>query len=80
MGLDVPCRRAYFLPLSGRRGVMIIAVLSLFPEAIRPYLEQSILGQAEKKGLVRLPTLPCMRVRTGRFISHLDNGTSPTVL
>ncbi len=32
---------------------MIIAVLSLFPEAIRPYLEQSILGQAEKKGLVR---------------------------
>ena len=53
MGLDLPGKTAYFLPLSGWRGVMIIAVLSLFPEAIRPYLEQSILGQAEKKGLVR---------------------------
>ncbi len=53
MGLDLQGKSPYFLPLSGRRGVMIIAVLSLFPEAIRPYLEQSILGQAEKKGLVR---------------------------
>ena len=53
MGLDVPPSSPYFLPLSGRRGVMIIAVLSLFPEAVRPYLEQSILGLAEKKGLVR---------------------------
>jgi len=27
-----------------------------------------------------LPSPPCVRLRTGRFISHLDNGTSPTVL
>ncbi len=32
---------------------MIIVLLTLFPEAIRPYLETSILGIAEKKGIVR---------------------------
>jgi len=32
---------------------MIIAILTLFPEGVRPYLEQSILGLAERKGLLR---------------------------
>jgi tRNA (guanine37-N1)-methyltransferase len=32
---------------------MIAVVLTLFPDAVRPYLEQSILGIAERKGLLR---------------------------
>ena len=32
---------------------MIVVVLTLFPETVRPYLEQSILGIAERKGLLR---------------------------
>ena len=33
---------------------MTFKVLSLFPEAISPYLSSSILGRAEKNGLIRI--------------------------
>jgi tRNA (guanine37-N1)-methyltransferase len=33
---------------------MLCAILTLFPEAIRPYLEESILGIAQAKGKLRL--------------------------
>lgn len=36
---------------------MFCAILTLFPEAIRPYLEESILGIAQRKGLLRVETI-----------------------
>ena len=37
-----------------------IDVVTLFPQAIEPYLETAILGKAQEKGIVKIKILICV--------------------
>jgi tRNA G37 N-methylase TrmD len=52
--LTVPRLAPSLLTLSLRQGTLRCAILTLFPEAIRPYLDESILGIAQAQGKLRV--------------------------
>lgn len=46
--------RSLLTPFFRGRGIVHCAILTLFPEAIRPYLDESILGIAQAQGNLRI--------------------------
>ena len=52
--MTVPRLATSLLTLSLRQGTLRCAILTLFPEAIRPYLDESILGIAQAQGKLRV--------------------------
>jgi hypothetical protein len=53
-GLTALGHKPSLLTLSSRQGTVRCAILTLFPEAIRPYLDESILGIAQAQGNLRV--------------------------
>jgi len=45
---------------------MQISILSLFPRAVRPYLDSSILGRAQVRGLIKIETIDLRDYAEGR--------------
>lgn len=52
--LTAPPQKPSLLAPSSRQGTLHCAILTLFPEAIRPYLDESILGIAQAQGKLRV--------------------------
>ncbi|HEX6811114.1 MAG TPA: tRNA (guanosine(37)-N1)-methyltransferase TrmD [Planctomycetota bacterium] len=52
--MTAPGHKPSLLTLSSRQGIVRCAILTLFPEAIRPYLDESILGIAQAQGNLRV--------------------------
>jgi tRNA (guanine37-N1)-methyltransferase len=55
--LDPPPGGPYSGRPFSRRNAVLFVILTLFPEALEPYLRTSILGQAQRKGKARILTV-----------------------